>query len=284
MTLAKQFSSTSPLLIIGCGNMGRALLTGWQQAGLASDTVVIVDRHFTPSEAASATNPVTVVRDIAALDPQLRPRATLMAVKPHGITDAIVTLKARPIPPGLVISVAAGIGLMALESAAGAGASVIWAMPNTPAAAGAGVVGLAANGAASPEDKTLATTMMAAVGEALWVSDEEQMHSITALAGSGPAYVFHFVEALAQAGLDAGLAPDIARSAARQTLVGAAKMLSLNPESDPATLRQQVTSKGGTTAAGLACLQETGALTELIRKTVASAKARSLELGKTTTH
>ena len=176
----------------------------------------------------------------------------------------------------LVVSVAAGTPLRLFEAAFGAGTPVVRAMPNTPAAVGQGITALAANAAAGTEGLATAEALLSAVGRVVRLAEEAQMDAVTGVSGSGPAYVFHLVEALARAGEDAGLAPDLAMALARQTVAGAGALLAASEESAE-QLRVNVTSPQGTTAAGLEVLM--AELPDLMRRTVAAAAARSRELG-----
>jgi pyrroline-5-carboxylate reductase len=178
----------------------------------------------------------------------------------------------------LVLSIAAGKPLALFERVLGAGLGVVRAMPNTPAAVGRGIPVLCANAAASGAQRDLAVRLMAAVGTTHWIADEDLMHAVTAVSGSGPAYLFHLIEALAAAGAAAGLPPELAMPLARGTVTGAGELAARSTE-DAATLRVNVTSPGGTTAAALAVLTaEDDGLTRLLTRAVAAAAARSREL------
>ncbi len=182
-------------------------------------------------------------------------------------------------PGTLVLSVAAGWTIAGYEAAFGAGTAIIRAMPNTPAAVGRGITACAANAAASPADRALATALLEAVGRVVWVEDEGLIDAVTGVSGSGPAYVFHMVEALTAAGIAEGLPADVAATLARATVEGAGELLHRSPELSPETLRRNVTSPNGTTQAGLEVLMDPAAgLTDLMRRTVAAAARRSRAL------
>ena len=251
------------LVLLGCGKMGSALLAGWLAAGLSPAAVRVLEPR--PSDWLRGTG--------AALDGQMPadPAVTLIAVKPQAMAEALPALGGAT---GLLVSIAAGTPLTAFE-AARPGARVVRAMPNTPAAVGAGVTALVGNAAATEADMALAEALMGAVGATVRLASEDDMDAVTGLSGSGPAYVFHLIEALAAAGTAQGLAPDLALTLARATVAGAGR-LAMEAGDDPATLRENVTSPNGTTQAGLEVLMP--ALPDLIARTVAAAADRSREL------
>lgn len=256
------------LVLLGCGKMGSAMLAGWLERGLPPAAVHVIDPA--PSDWLKASG-VALAGD---LPPD--PAVLLVAVKPQMMAEALP--RVAPLGGGrtLVVSVAAGTPLARFEDAFGPGTPVVRAMPNTPAAVGQGITALAANDAAGAEGLATAEALLSAVGRVVRLADEAQMDAVTGVSGSGPAYVFHMVEALAAAGEAEGLAPDLAMALARQTVAGAGALLAGSEES-VAQLRVNVTSPQGTTAAGLDVLMEE--LPELMRRTVAAAAARSRELG-----
>ena len=242
------------LWLIGAGNMGGALLGRWRAAGRE---VVVADPrlglHLPP-----AGHAATVV----------------LAVKPQAWHAATAVLGERAVAGTLVVSVMAGVPLTALAERFPA-AHCARAMPNTPAAVGRGVTGLFSDDADADERARL-EALFGDAGSTAWLDAEAEFDALTAVSGSGPAYLFAFVEALAAAGVTAGLAPDLALRLARATVTGAAALA--DGDTDPAILRAAVTSAGGTTAAGLAVLLP--ALGPLLRDTVAAAAERSRALGK----
>ena len=202
----------------------------------------------------------------------------VLAVKPQMM--AAVLNEIRPLIGGhtLVISIAAGISISAI--AAGLGTDrVIRTMPNTPAQVGKGITGAVPGPGVGESDRETADALLRAAGDVVWFDDESRLDLVTAVSGSGPAYVFHFVEALAAAGVRQGFAPDEAMRLARQTVIGAAALLEADP-APAATLRQNVTSPRGTTEAALGVLMAPNGLTNLLEKTVLAAKLRSEELGR----
>ena len=264
-----------PLLLLGCGKMGFAMLQGWLAAGVRPAQVCVIEPH--PAPALEALAAQGLVLNAAPAAP---PRAVVLAVKPQMMAGALPKVAAHAAEGALYLSIAAGTPIGFFESALGSGARIVRAMPNTPAAVGAGVSALFANQAADESDRALAEALARSVGEAVWLEDESQMDAVTGLSGSGPAYVFHMIEAMAAAGEAAGLSPALAMTLARATVCGAGALAAQSDES-AAQLRINVTSPGGTTAAGLAVLMEaeTG-LSPLMRRTVAAAAERSRALAK----
>lgn len=267
-----------PLLLVGGGKMGEALLAGWLRQGLPAASAFVVEPDAGRRAALAGAWGVAAVADPAELPPACaRPGAVVLAVKPQAMDAVLPAYRDRVAPGTLVLSIAAGKPLAVFERALGPGIGIVRAMPNTPAAVGRGVTVLCANPAAGAAQRELAQRLMAAVGEVHWVEDEELMHAVTAVSGSGPAYVFHLVEALAEAGAAAGLPAELAERLARGTVTGAAELAHHSPES-AARLRADVTSPGGTTAAALAVLMAEDGLASLLRRAVAAAAARSREL------
>lgn len=270
----------SNLLLVGCGKMGGALLAGWLRDGWPKSAVCVVESHMPTREAWRAQG-VAAVAEVAEVPAAFVPAAVLVAVKPQGLADALPAIAARlatlPEKP-LLISIVAGKPVAAFTAALGDAAPVLRVMPNTPAAVGRGISGLYANPHVSPAQKTLGETLMHAVGETVWIADEDAMHAVTALSGSGPAYVFHLVEAMARAGVALGLDAETATRLARATVSGSGELLRQSAESAE-TLRVNVTSPGGTTAAALAVLMsETRGFPPLLEAALEAAAARSREL------
>lgn len=264
-----------PIVLVGAGKMGMALARGWIDAGLPPSELVLVDPH--PGDAARQ---FAAEHRVRLLD---TPRGVLiavmvLAVKPQVMTSALEDL--RPLIGGhtLVISIAAGISIASI--AAGLGTQrVIRTMPNTPAQVGKGITGAVPGPGVSEADRDLADVLLGAAGGVVWFGEERMLDAVTAVSGSGPAYVFHFVEALAAAGVRQGFDPDQAMHLARQTVIGAAALMEADP-TPVAILRQNVTSPKGTTEAALGVLMAPNGLTNLMEKTVMAAKLRSEELGR----
>lgn len=277
MTAFSEFKSFSPLVLVGCGNMGQALVRGWLAAGLSAEGLVIIDPQLEPKQVPEFVN-ATIVAHAADLPHDLQAKLLLLAVKPQVINAVMKSNKPLVSSGTLVVSVAAGVTLSQMQKGLGDTASLVRAMPNTPAAIGAGITGLCASDGVSEADRLLADAVMQAAGQTVWVQDESLMDTVTATSGSGPAYVFHMVEALAAAAEANGLPADKAMVLARQTVIGAAKLLDMEAHVAAATLRERVTSPGGTTAAALNVLRQSGDLTELMTRAVTAAKKRGEEL------
>jgi pyrroline-5-carboxylate reductase len=259
------------VLLIGCGRMGSALLKGWRESK-AVDKATVVDP-------ALPTLPgVTVVSSLTEIPGDL-PKTILLAVKPQ-MLDQVMPSLAERLPDGaLVISIAAGKPIAYFAGRLGKPTAIVRTMPNTPAAIGRGITVCCAGPGVSVAEKDVANRLMAAVGEVTWVEDEMLMHAVTAVSGSGPAYVFHLIEALQAAAEAAGLPSDLAAKLARETVTGAGELARQSTDT-PAKLRADVTSPGGTTAAALGVLMAENGLTELMTRAVAAATARSEELAK----
>ncbi|MAB13744.1 pyrroline-5-carboxylate reductase [Parvibaculum sp.] len=268
-----------PLVLVGAGKMGGALLAGWLDGGVAPGLVAIRDPHLSDDIAALAKERGvrldTSIDDLAAL----KPAAVVLAVKPQAMPDVLPALQPLVAPETLFVSIAAGMGADRLDELLGGGAAIVRAMPNTPASVGRGITGGFANARVTQDQKKLADALLAAVGEAVWIEDEALMDAVTAISGSGPAYVFHLVEAMAAAGVSLGLPEETAMRLARATVSGAGEMLHRS-DLDAGTLRKNVTSPGGTTAAALDVLMGGEALTELMKKAALAARDRGRDLGK----
>jgi len=271
----RDFSGT--LVLVGAGKMGAALLEGWLRLGLAPKNVAVIEPMPSPDIAALAKRGLS-------LNPSLRtlrdPAVVVLAVKPQIAAEAIAPLRPIVGAATLVISIMAGRTLQFLATAldrvgAQAGA-LVRAMPNTPAAIGRGIT-VAVPVRASGAQRQLAEALLSATGAVEWVDDEALMDAVTAVSGSGPAYVFLLAEALAQAGVAAGLPAPLAQKLARETVAGSGELLHRSPL-DAAVLRENVTSPGGTTAAALEVLMAQTGLKNLMEKAVAAATARSRQL------
>lgn len=263
---------TRGLVLLGCGKMGSALLQGWLAGGLPPTSVHVIEPN--PSDWLRGTG----VAINGPLPP--RPAVALLAVKPQMMGAALPALQALSGGGTLFISIAAGTSLATLAAALGAGTPIVRVMPNTPAAVGRGISALIGNAQASAAHLALARDLMAAVGETVMLDHEGQMDAVTAVSGSGPAYVFHLIEALAAAGVAQGLPEGMAMHLARATVTGAGELAHRAPET-AAQLRINVTSPGGTTAAALAHLMDEGTgLPPLMARAVAAATQRGKELGQ----
>ena len=259
------------VLLIGCGRMGSALLKGWRESKAAGKAIVV--------DPALPTLPgVTVVSSLVEVSGAL-PKTILLAVKPQ-MLDQVMPSLAERLPDGaLIISIAAGKPIAYFADRLGKLAAIVRTMPNTPAAIGRGITVCCAGPGVSVAQKETADRLMKAVGEVAWIEDESLMHAVTAVSGSGPAYVFHLIEALQAAAEAAGLPVELAAKLARETVTGAGELARQSADT-PAKLRADVTSPGGTTAAALGVLMSEKGLTELMTRAVAAATARSEELAK----
>jgi pyrroline-5-carboxylate reductase len=260
------------LVLLGCGKMGSALLAGWLHRGLDPSSVHVLDPH--PSDWLNRQG-VRLNADI--VEP---PAIVLIAVKPQLMQAALPWVGEFGNGATLFISIAAGTTLAVLEDALGVKTPIIRTMPNTPAAAGKGITALIGNTYVTPAQMMLAEGLMSAVGQTVRLEAEAQMDAVTALSGSGPAYVFHLIECMAAAGEAEGLAPALALQLAKATVAGAG-YLAEHSEEAPAQLRENVTSPNGTTAAALSVLMNDDAgLASLMRRAIRAAALRSQELSQ----
>ena len=267
---------TAAIVLVGCGNMGAALLNGWLERVVPAASIRVVEPDPTNAAMAAARS-IDVVADPDALGAAQVPDLIVLAVKPQRL-DALLSAYERFVVRGAaVLSIAAGKTIAGLSRGLGGTAAVVRAMPNTPASIGLGITIACANPQVSPAQRARCDQLLAAVGGVVWVDDESLLDAVTAVSGSGPAYVFLLAECLARAGIAAGLPPAVAERLARDTVAGAGAMLSRSPL--PAdTLRQNVTSPGGTTAAALSVLMADDGLQPLLTRAVAAAARRAGEL------
>ena len=263
------------LLLVGCGKMGGALLAGWLGRDVRKENVVVIEPYG--GEAVREQFGVTVLDTLEELESDLSPEIVVFAVKPQAMDD-IVPLYARFVQPEtMFLSIAAGKPSSYFVDLLGVDAAIVRSMPNTPAAVGRGITVAFGNDAVSDEQKSLATSLLEAVGEVGWVEDEVLIDGVTAVSGSGPAYVFLMIECLAKAGVEVGLDPTLAEQLARATVAGSGE-LARQSEDSASTLRENVTSPGGTTAAALEILMSEEGLQNLMSRAVAAAEQRSREL------
>ena len=269
----------APLVIAGAGKMGGALLEGLLARGLAPEQVIVQDPHLPPDVAAMlAKRGIRAVARIEGLPTP--PSVILVAVKPQVMDQVFPELAKLAGPNTLVLSIAAGRTIAGFEAHLAKGTAVVRAMPNTPAAIGRGITVCAANKAVKDEQRGLCTELLEAVGDVAWVDDEALMDAVTAVSGSGPAYVFLLAETLARAGIAAGLDEATAKRLANATVAGAGELI-VRSGLDPAILRENVTSPNGTTAAALSILMAEGSgMGPLMTRAVDAATVRSRELAK----
>lgn len=265
-----------PLVLAGAGKMGGAMLAGWLTRGLAPSEVIVQD----PS-------PPDEVRELLArhhIAPQASlwalakpPAVIVMAVKPQAMDTVFPPLARAAGPSTLVISIAAGRTIAGFEQHLAPGIGVVRVMPNTPAAIGRGISACVANKSASASQRSLAEQLLSAVGEVVWLEREDLLDAVTAVSGSGPAYVFLLAECLAEAGVAAGLDRALSEKLARATVSGSGELLH-HSDLPAAILRQNVTSPGGTTAAALGVLMADNGLQPLMTRAIAAALQRGREL------
>jgi pyrroline-5-carboxylate reductase len=262
------------IVLVGAGKMGGAMLDGWLALGLPPASVVVIEPQPTPELTALTSRglklnpPPTAVRNASAI---------VIAIKPQVAPAVVPTLVPLLSPDTVVLSIMAGRTLAFLEGALAPDTALVRAMPNTPAAIGRGITVAAPNAKVSQRQRELVHALLAATGLVEWVTDEGLMDAVTAVSGSGPAYVFLLAEALTRAGTSAGLPPELAAKLARATVSGSGELLNQSPL-DPATLRQNVTSPGGTTAAALDVLMAADGMAQLMNRAVIAATKRSREL------
>lgn len=264
------------LALIGAGNMGFAMLQGWAAGGLAGDSVVVVEPDPSPplrDLCAARGFPLTP----APLAEDSRD-AVVLAIKPQMLDSGAAAAAPFVGAQTLIVSILAGKRIADISARLPASPAIVRAMPNTPAAVGRGITGAFASPATGPVRRACADALLAAIGAVEWLDDESQIDALTAVSGSGPAYVFYLVEALAAAGVAAGLPAALAERLARATVEGAGELLYRQPDAAAATLRERVTSPGGTTAAALAVLMADDGLAPLMSRAVAAAKRRAGEL------
>ena len=264
-----------PLLLVGAGKMGGTMLAGWLRQGLDSASIYVQDPTPAPGAAVMMAIHGIRVRHQAKLT--AAPAVIVLAVKPQIMDEVVPTLGASLGPSTVVLSIAAGRTLANLAARLPSGTAIVRAMPNTPAAIEQGMTVACANPEVTRDQALSCNMLLEAVGEVIWLDDESLMDAVTAVSGSGPAYVFLLAECLTEAGIDQGLEPDLAARLARATLAGAAELLRRSDLS-PAELRQNVTSRKGTTAAALEVLMGKDGLADLLKRAVAAAAKRSHEL------
>jgi pyrroline-5-carboxylate reductase len=276
--MSKPSTSASPnlainVVLVGAGKMGGALLEGWIGLGVDPAGITVIEPQPSPQIAALAARGLRLNPGA----PSVRADAVVIAVKPQTAPEALAGIGGLVAPGAVVISIMAGRTLGFLAQALPAGTAIVRAMPNTPAAIGRGITVAVPNAQVTPAQRDLAHRLLAATGAVEWIADEGLMDAVTAVSGSGPAYVFLLAESLARAGEKAGLPAGLAASLARATVAGAGELLHRSAL-DVATLRANVTSPGGTTAAALDVLMATDGLDPVMERAVAAATRRGRAL------
>ena len=261
------------LVLVGAGKMGSAMLDGWLARGLDPKKIIVIEPQ-----------PVKALKALARRGVKLNPKdkvgvasAIVIAVKPQRAPEAVPPLARYIDKTTLVLSIMAGRTIGFLEKSLPTGTAIVRAMPNTPAAIGRGISVAVTNARISMRQRKQASDLLAAIGKVEWVGDETLMDAVTALSGSGPAYIFLLAECMARAGVAAGLPKELAARLARETVAGSAELLHRS-DLDAATLRQNVTSPGGTTAAALEVLMGPGGFDQLLTQAIAAATRRSRDL------
>ncbi len=263
------------LLLLGAGHMGGAMLEGWLRLGFDPKNVVVIDPRPNDriaallSEKAIALNPTPDEIGV--------PAVVLLAVKPQMMDAALPSLAPMLGPKTMAVSIMAGKTIATISKYLPAGAPIVRSMPNIPAAVGRGVTGAFASPGVTPDQKQIADTLLSAIGSVEWVDSEALIDAVTAVSGSGPGYIFFVVEALAKAGVEAGLPEDLAMRLARATVSGSGEMLHRSSETAEA-LRKSVMSPAGTTVAGLSVLMGEEGIEPFFVRAVAAAKKRAGEL------
>lgn len=267
---------TRPLLLAGCGKMGGAMLSGWLESGITGGGVTIVDPFG--GKAFEGSPGVSRVEDPEALPEGLDPEVIVLAVKPQQMDAMLATYSRYASPNCLFLSIAAGKTIGYFEEHLGGNAAIVRAMPNTPAAIGQGITVICPNAHCSGAQVEIAEALLRSVGEVYSVENEDAIDAVTGLSGGGPAYVFWLIECMAEAGIRAGLEPDLSRRLALVTVAGAGQ-LAIHGDDDPTQLRKNVTSPNGTTQEALGVLMDPeSGLEPLMTRAVAAATARSKEL------
>lgn len=271
-------SLNGPVLLAGAGKMGTALVQGWLARGLPASSIIIQEPSLSAETSAVVQeHGLRVASELSALD--VPPAVIVAAVKPQVMDDVFPPLAKLAGPQTVVLSIAAGRSIASFEKHLPRSTAVVRAMPNTPAAIGRGITGAVGNAHLTDAQKNMCSALLAAVGDVVWVPDESLIDAVTAVSGSGPAYVFLLAEYLAEAGVKAGLDLDTATKLARATVSGAGELLHQSALSAE-TLRKNVTSPGGTTAAALAVLMRDDGLQPLLAEAVLAAKERGRVLGQ----
>jgi pyrroline-5-carboxylate reductase len=267
---------TPSVLLVGGGKMGGALLRGWLDRGLPADHATVIEPNEAVAAGLQGLN-VAVARAVAELAPGFRPDIVVLAVKPQIMDEVVPPYAGYAGGATVFLSIAAGRTLASLAKHIGPEAAIVRAMPNTPAAVRRGITVACPNAAVTADQRAACHDLLEAVGEVAWIDDEALLDAVTATSGSGPAYVFLLIECLAEAGKEAGLPGELAARLARATVIGSGE-LARHDEATAATLRENVTSPGGTTEAALRVLMADDGLAPLMIRAVAAAVARSREL------
>ena len=258
------------LILAGGGKMGGAMLAGWLDRGMERQDITVIEPHGETAAALRESHGVAVLEAPAALAADMRPDVVMFAVKPQNLDQVVPDYRRFAGEATVFLSIAAGKTIAGIRKALGSEAPIVRCMPNTPAQVGRGITVACANRLVSDDQRRLCQDLLEAVGEAAWVEDESLLDAVTAVSGSGPAYVFLL-------GVEAGLPEELSGRLARATVAGAGELLRQSSEA-PAVLRHNVTSPGGTTAAALEVLMAEDGVAALMTRAIAAATKRSREL------
>jgi len=264
-------TETTNIVLVGCGKMGTALLQSWLNSDIKATFTVIEPNARSITGAQHFQTIETASKALNAAD------AIILAIKPQSMSETCAALKSDITQNAFILSIAAGQSIASIESYFNEGQPIIRAMPNTPAAIGKGMSVAVPNAHIDETQKALAHDLLSSAGKTEWIEDETMLDAVTALSGSGPAYVFHLIEVLAQSGCKLGLPENLAMTLARQTVIGAAALAENEEDTPAATLRQNVTSPGGTTEAALKTLMD-GRMQALFDEALTAAQNRGKEL------
>ena len=267
-----------PLLLVGCGKMGGALLRGWLSRGVPGNQVFVVDPAPRNLEDVQARG-VTLATALDQLPAGLQPAIVLLAIKPQFMDEALPAYRRFAKPGAVFLSIAAGKTVAYLKSKLGADAAIVRSMPNTPAAVGRGMSVILRDSSIPAATLELCGQLLGAVGKVGWIDQEDQINAVTAVSGGGPAYVFLLIECLAEAGRAAGLPPDLAMQLARETVTGSGELAHLSSET-ATQLRRAVMSPKGTTLEAINVLMAPDGLQPLMNKAIAAATRRGREIAE----
>lgn len=267
-----------PLVLVGCGKMGGALLRGWLSRGVAAKDVFVIEPAPRDLDDVQARG-VTIVTDFAKLPAGLKPGIVLLAIKPQFMDEALPAYRSFADQGAVFLSIAAGKTVAYLKEKLGPKAVVIRSMPNTPAAVGRGMSVLLRDPKVPAATQELCGQLLSAVGEIGWIDQEDQINAVTAVSGGGPAYVFLLIECLAEAAQQMGLAPDLAMKLARATVTGSGELAHQSSES-ATKLREAVMSPKGTTLEAINVLMAPDGLQPLMNKAIAAATRRGREIAE----
>jgi pyrroline-5-carboxylate reductase len=268
---------SATLLLVGCGKMGRALLERWREQTSTRWHISVIEPHEDGRKSLASYREVNVVESLEKLPDGYVPQVVIFAVKPQTMSQLLPLYCQRYGIAPLYLSIAAGKTLAYYARMLGDDARIVRAMPNTPAIVGLGISALIASDACTHDDKNTAEQLLACVGETLWLEKESLMDATTAISGSGPAYVFYFMECLIRAGMDAGLDEETARKLVLHTVHGSIELAFISSDSLD-VLRRNVTSPGGTTEAALERLMNTNGMFQLVQEAIQSAIGRARQL------